>query len=264
MRKNLFLFLFFVFLTNSSFAGVSVVGELTQRKSVKPGEKYDGIILVKNTGEEFCSANIYQTDYLFYADGKNIYGKPGSSPRSNAKWITLSPNQVRIAPKDTVSVYYAVKVPEIPDLKGTYWSAVMIEPVAEPSREIKEGKGVIGIQTIIRYLIQIVTNIGDTGNVKIEFLDKKLIWKDNKRILQIDVKNVGERELSPSVWAQLYNETGIEIGRFESSRLRIFPDCSVRHNIDLTDVSKGQYKALVVLDNGDENVFGAEYNLEIK
>ncbi len=250
MRKIIFIFLFSVFLANSSLAGISVVGSLVRNRSV-------------NSGESICHAKIYQNDYLFYADGNNNYGKPGNTSRSNAGWISLSPNQLSIPPKDTASVYYKVQVPESPDLKGTYWSVVMVE---ETSAESKEGnkKNTLSLKTVVRYAVQIVTNISDTGISKIEFSDKKLIQKDGKKILQIDIRNTGERKLRPYVWVQLYNKSGIDIGRFESSRSRIYPDCSVRHKIDLTDVSKGQYKALVVVDNGDEHVFGGQYDLKIK
>lgn len=267
MKKVLFLFLFFFISANLCLAGVSVIGGLSREKTVKPGEKFEGIILLKNTGERPADVKVYQTDYLFYADGKNIYGEPGGIPRSNAKWISLSPVRLTVPPKETASVSYAVKVPENPDLKGTYWSVVMVEPVSETSPEStkeEKGKVKVGIQTIMRYGIQIITNFSDAGERKIRFLDKKLISQDRKRVFQFDIENIGERSLSPVVWVELYNKDGINIGRFESSRLRIYPGCSVRHKVDLTDVPKGWHKALVVADNGDEYVFGAQYDLEME
>lgn len=267
MKKIILFLVFSIILTDFSFAGVSVIGGLSREKNVKPGEKFEGIIHLKNNGDSSCQVKIYQTDYLFYADGKNIYGEPGSIPRSNARWISLSPVRLTVPPKETASVHYIVQVPENPDLKGSFWSMVMVEAIPETSPEsIKEEKEKVkvGIQTIMRYGIQIITNIGGTGERKIRFLDKKLISQDRKRLFQFDIENIGERSLSPVVWVELYNKDGINIGRFESSRLRIYPGCSVRHKVDLTDVPKGRHKALVVADNGDENVFGAQYDLEME
>ncbi|MBS3917994.1 MAG: hypothetical protein KG012_03800 [Deltaproteobacteria bacterium] len=267
MKKILFLILFFILSVDFCHAGVSVIGRLSQEKTVRPGEKFEGIIFLKNKGEGPGEAKVYQTDYFFFADGRNIYGEPGEIPRSNAKWISLSPTRITIPPNQTSSVHYTVQIPENPDLKGTYWSMVMVEPMAGASPEGVEGeKGKIklGLQTIVRYGVQIVTDIGDTGVRKIRFLDRKLLSDGGKRFLQINIENTGERWLSPLVWVEIYNEQGQSIGRFESGKFRIYPGCSVRHKIDLTEVPKGKYKALLVADNGDEYVFGARYDLGIE
>ena len=246
-----------------SEAGVGVIGGLTREREVKAGETYRGLILIRNTGEAPQEVKVYQTDYLFFFDGRNLYGEPGKTPRSNANWITFSRSRVTIPPQETVSVYYTAKVPDDPSLAGTYWSILMVEPIPESHPQAaEEGKVKVGITQVIRYGIQFVTHIGDSGSRKIRFLDKRLIEKEGKRILQIDIENIGERWLRPYVWAELYNEAGLAVGRFESRRSRIYPRTSVRHRMDLTGLPKGRYKALVVVDNGDRYVFGAQYKLE--
>ena len=52
------------------------------------------------------------------------------------------------------------------------------------------------------------------------------------------------------------------MGRFEAGRMGIYPGCSARFRIDLSGLPAGRYKAIVVADCGDENVFGAQYDLE--
>ncbi|KPL02434.1 MAG: hypothetical protein AMJ90_05865 [candidate division Zixibacteria bacterium SM23_73_2] len=267
MKRIFYLFLIIILLSDFSFAGVSVIGGLTREKVLLPGDKFEGKITLENTGETSWQVDIYKSDYLFYADGTNIYGEPSSSDRSNASWLTLSPSRLTIHPKEKASVFYTVQVPKNLDLFGTYWSMVMIEPaseVASENLEDKEGRVKVGVQTKVRYGIQIVTNIGDTGAKRIKFLDKKLINQDGNTFFQIDVQNIGEMWLSPTLWVELYNQNGMIIGRFEGDKKRIYPTCSVRHKIDLTDIPKGKYKALVVVDNGDEHVFGAKYDLGIE
>jgi hypothetical protein len=282
MKKILFSFLILFFGADFSFAGISIMGELAQENTLQPGEKFEGTINLKNTGQTARQVNVYQTDYLFYADGTNVYGDAGATPRSNASWLSVSPSRLTILPNEIASVYYTVQVPEpkqlasvnnnMPvtenfDLIGTYWSMVMIEPVPEAEAESIEdeaGKVKMGIQTRIRYGIQIITNIGDTGTRKIEFQNKKLFSQDGKTILQMDIANIGQRWLSPKVWTELYDQEGKNLGRFESDKKRIYPGCSVRHKIELTDIPPGKYQALIVADNGDDYVFGAKYDFEIK
>ncbi|MCJ7459617.1 MAG: hypothetical protein MUP17_11580 [candidate division Zixibacteria bacterium] len=267
MKRISCLFLILFVLGESSFAGVSLIGELTREKTMQPGEKFEGKVTLKNTGETSWEVTIYKTDYLFYADGSNIYGESGRIPRSNAGWLSISPTRLTIPPKEMASVYYIIEVPQQPDLIGTYWSMLMVEPTSETgSKDIEDetGKVKLGIKTVLRYGIQIVTNIGDTGDRKIKFLDKKLISQDGRRTLQMDIENIGERWLRPTLWVELYDKGGKNMGRFGNRQLRIYPGCSIRHKIDLGDVPIGKYKALVMVDNGDEYVFGAQYDLEIE
>jgi hypothetical protein len=248
-------------------AGVVIVGNLTHEREATVGESYQGTIFIRNPLEEPAEVKIYQTDYLFFFDGRSIYGEPGNIKRSNAQWISFSPHRLVIPPKERSAVEYTVKVPEDETLGGTYWSMLMIEEISNSSLEASEpekDRVELGIRQVLRYGIQMLTHIGDTGTRKIKFLDKKLISKDGRTILQMDIENIGERWLTPTVWVELYNSQGTELGRFESGKRRIYPGCSVRYKVDLTDVPKGKYKALVVADNGDEYVFGAKYDLEIE
>ncbi|MCK4235778.1 MAG: hypothetical protein KAX38_01580 [Candidatus Krumholzibacteria bacterium] len=249
-----------------SIAGVTVVGSLSHDMTVKPGERIEGMIMVKNNDEEYAQVSIFQTDYLFNANGETQYGEPGSNTRSNTAWMSVSPTRLTIPPKETVPVYYEINVPKGPDLKGTYWSVLMVEPTAPIASDPKEqdGKITMGVRTVMRYAIQIVTNIGETGNSTIKLSDNKLIKRNGKTILQTDIENTGETFLRPFLWMELYNEEGAYMGRFESDRLRIFPACSVRHNLDLTDVPSGLYTALFIIDNGDDRVFGANYEVRLK
>lgn len=253
-----------------SEAGVSVIGGLTHERIVgnpEIGETYRGTILIRNTGEEPQEVKVYQTDYLFFFDGRNIYGEPGETPRSNADWITFSPKRLVIPPKETSQVNYTVKVPDDETLVGTYWSMIMVEGISKDSPEVikpEEGKVKLGIRTVLRYGIQMVTHIGDTGARKLKFSNTKLLKDEEMRILQLDIENIGERWLRPFLWAELYDEKGSYIGRFEGGRLRTYPETSVRFKIDLSQVPKGEYKALVVADCGRDDVFGATYTLRFE
>lgn len=246
---------------------ISIIGGMTRQATVQPGSKIEGKVFLRNTSDKPGQVKIYQTDYLFYANGKSLYGDPGKTPRSNASWITYTPHQFTIPPKEIASVYYTIQVPEDPKLFGTYWSMLMVEPIATDSLEMpstKEGEVRVGIHTVMRYAIQMVTSIGETGARNIRFADKQILTDGSKRVLQMDIENVGERWLNPMVWAEIYDENGLSLGRFEGNRMRLYPECSGRFQIDLSQLAKGDYNALVVADNGDEHVFGSQYKLAVK
>jgi len=133
----------------------------------------------------------------------------------------------------------------------------------EAARQPEEGKVQMGIKQVMRYGVQIVTHIGNTGSHKLKFIGTKLLAKEGGgRFLQVDMENIGERWLRPEVWLNLYDEEGRYIGKFESAGMRIYPGTSVRHRIDLSDVPRGKYKALLVADAGGDYIFGAQYTLK--
>jgi hypothetical protein len=245
---------------------ITIVGGLTHERVATPGESYSGVVFIKNIGDEVREAKVYQTDYLFFCDGRSIYGEPGKLPRSNADWIDFSPKRLAVRPKETVPLNYTVHVVNAEGLKGTYWSTLMVECIPKSSPEVSgstKPEGNFGIRQVFRYGIQMVTHIGDTGSGKLRFLETKLVKAEEKKTLQVDVENTGERMLRPFLWAELYDQTGSYIGRFEARKLRTYPGTSVRFSVDLSPVPEGTYKALVVADCGGDAVFGATYTLRL-
>jgi len=251
------------FLSPSSDAGIMVVGGLTQEKVAVPGENYKGEIVVRNTGDELEQIKVYQTDYLFFCDGTSDYGDPNRNVRSNAGWIRFSPKRVSIPAGEEVVVAYEVGVPQNNSLIGTYWSMMMVEGFPKESPELKLPQNGVGISTVVRYGVQMVTHIGESGRRELKFLSVTMLKENSSHILQVDVENIGERLLRQKVWADVYNDQGKHLGKFEGNPLRIYPGTSVRNKIDLQEIPQGTYKILVVADCGGEDLFGAHYTVKI-
>ncbi|MDH7512834.1 MAG: hypothetical protein QHH14_07810 [Clostridiales bacterium] len=249
------------------FAGhaqVGVVNDLSHERVVRPGETYEGVIILKNYGNEEGEVKLYQTDYSFNYEGKAFYDQPGKNGRSNAAWVKFSPKQLTIAPLGQAEVQYSVKVPDDQALVGTYWSIIMVENV--PGEQTLKGeaarkKGVLAIHQVMRYGVQVVNHIGDMGTRKLKFLNAELREGKSQRTFQVDVENVGERWLRPFSYTELYNEKGELVGKVEGDRWRIFPGTSARFAFDMTGLPGGKYRVLIILDNKDAYVFGAQYNL---
>ncbi len=250
---------------------ISVIGELSQDREARPGEKYDGVIIVKNDTNEPQEAKVYQTDYLFYFNGTNDYAEPGSTPRSNARWVTFSPATLIVPPQSTMAVNYTVQVPADLNgkaLVGTYWSMLMIEGIAKGSAESTlprdPNRTQMGIQQTIRYGIQLATHIAQTGEKKINFLNAQLVTKETgEKVLQVDIENTGDVGIRPDVYVELFDADGTSVGKFPGIRFRMYPGTSVRQQINLSKAPAGEYRALVVVDAGGDDVFGAQYTINL-
>ncbi len=262
----LWVLIFLLAMPGASRAGVSVTSGLTYEKTVMAGESYQGVIHLKNNGPSPQEVKLYQTDYLFFCDGTNRYGDPGKITRSNAGWITFRPQRLTIAAHATAQVNYRVQAPDDASLAGTYWSMLMVEGISSSSPEAtgpRQDNVTLGLSQVIRYGLQIVTQIGDSGTRLLKFLDTRVLKTGHTRILQVDMQNTGQRWLKALLWTELYDEQGRTAGRFEGGRLRLYPGTSVRFRVDLSKVPEGIYKALVVADCGGDTLFGATYTFQL-
>jgi hypothetical protein len=248
---------------SAACAGISVMGELTREKTVTVGKTYEGTILISNRGKTTQTARVYQNDYLFYADGTNVYGDPGTDPRSNAKWITYTPHSAEIPAQSSAEIHYTITVPDDLGLTGTYWSMLMVEGVNPDQQAVPEGNSKMALNQLVRYAVQIVTHIGASGEKKLEFKKAKLVRNAGKRMLEEDLENTGERWLTPVLWVELYDRSGVLTGRFPGGNSRIYPQTSARFRVDLSSVKEGDYKALIVADCGGEDVYGISSKLKI-
>lgn len=246
-------------------AAIQVTGGLTKEFEVAPGKSYEGSIEVKNPEEAPQEIKAYQTDYFFYADGRALYGDPGGLPRSNAAWISLSPRQVLIPAGETVNLHFSIQVPNDATMTGTYWSNIMVEPIPEGSPESSGSKDIgVGVRQVLRYAVQVVTHIGSTGTRMLKFNQIRLASENGERLLSVDAENTGERWLRGNLWVDLYDSKGAYAGRFEGGRQRMYPGTSARFTVDLVGVKSASYKALIVVDCGDDDVFGANVSLVLK
>ena len=250
----------------SAHAGAIVVGNLVRTAAVKPGDTFEGVVFLKNPDMNSADVRLFQTDYITKADGTSDYGEAGHTPRSNAEWITVSPTRVRLAGGETRPVRYKGRVPANAKLTGTYWSMLMVEPlVAAPSTapQSQPNKLAVALQPNIRFGIQLVTEVGKDAKSSLQVQDKRLVYSTEKRSLELDIANNGEHLLVPNMSVELFDKSGATVGRFDAGRARVYPDCAVRAKVDLTDIPSGKYAAMVLLDSGDAQVLGAQYDLEI-
>lgn len=247
-------------------AAIAVLNGLTHEFKVIPGQTYEGVILLKNTEETPEKAKIYQTDYSFNALGQKFFPPPGSNSRSNSGWISFYPSLIDLPPQATLEVKFKIIVPDDPSLKGTYWSLLMVEqtPVlVKPATSLAGKEPSLSLNQVVRYGIQIITHIGETGERKIRIVSSRLVNQEGKYQLQLVVENVGERCLVPDLSLQLFDQQGEQIGQFTGGRWRLYPQTSALYQVDLGSLPENKYRALIFLDNHDDHVFAAQVNLNL-
>lgn len=258
-------------LATPASAQILVYGGLARDRAAAPGEVYEEVIEVHNPTDEPQQARLYLTDYSFASDGSNAYGAAGSLPRSSADWVAFAPPVLTVLAGESVDVTVTVSVPATLAEMGSYWSMLMVEAIPATSAESTLGDDEeedgdqfqLGVTERIRYGIQIATHVGDAApEVQIVAADLG-DGGEGAKVLTADVANVGQRMIVGSVYVDVFAPDGSALGRLRGSSSRIYPGTSVRHRVALEGLEPGTYEALLVIDGGEEGVFGAQYTLEL-
>lgn len=243
---------------------VAVVGSLTHRYQVEPGQRIEDSIEVRNVSETLQAVAVAQSDYFFTADGRAIYGPPGRLARSNARWISFAPTRAVIPPHQSARLHYTIAVPLNAALKGTYWSVLLVRPLSEREpvpRRPESSQISVTIRELFQYAVQIATDVGSGADRQVKFVKIDLLDAGSKAVLAVDVENTGEQALSGTLWTELYDGRGQPVGRFPGGRRGLYPGTSARFTTELAGVTNAPYRALIIFDCGGDDVFAARANL---
>lgn len=263
MFRSLFiLFIALFFVSVQLQASIVVLNGLSHENTAQPGETYRGTIQIQNTGTIEKSARIYLKDYWFSYTGESKNDDAGTLARSNAAWITYNPELITLEGGEIKTIDYEVKIPANDTLVGTYWSVIMVEGITPPDT-IKREMGVT-INTAIRYAVQIVTNIGNTGKSDMEFIGLELSKDENENVLLVAVQNVGQRILKPEMNLELFDEEGNSVANINSERRKTFPGTSITTTLVLKGVKPGNYNGVLVANCGEDRMYGTNLTIELK
>jgi len=244
---------------------IAVVGNTVEEHAARPGESYNGSIVIRNFTSKPQPVRIYQTDYTFFADGTSHFDTAGSVARSNASWITPSATAVTAPPNGDVTVAYTVQVPRasgVDSLRGTYWSTIMVEGATDTPPPATD-KAQIGLGVVVRYAVQIATHIDNTGSRKITFTNQHVaLEKDNTQSLQLTFEDVGERAYRPLIWVEVYDDQGALRVTQKQQRGLLYPGTSAVQKFALGKLPSGSYKAIVFADVGNDEVVAMQYKLQ--
>ncbi len=259
--KRIGLLLFFssliVFQAQSN---IVILNGLTHEDTSSPGEKYRGSIQVQNAGTEARTVRVYIRDYWYTYQGESRHDEPGTQERSNANWINFSPKLLTLQPDERAIVDFEVNTPMNDSLCGTYWSVIMVEGLVPQDTAKTAG---LKIHTAIRYAVQIITNIEETGERDLQFIGLELDDSQEQNVLNVAVKNTGERMLKPELSMEIFNNTGESMGIFKAERRKTFPGTSILLSLSLVGVEPGSYTAVLVANCDADHIFGTNFTLEI-
>jgi hypothetical protein len=243
-------------------AQLKLYTDFIRQHDARPGETVEGTITVQNQTAEPQEIRITLADYTFSYDTTAIGLAPGSLPRSNAGWISVTPDFLAVAPHGTAQLSYTLTVPPSTPAgppEGTYWSTIIVEPVPRGSAESSAEQVDIHLVRVVQYVIQVVSHIRDTGHRELAFTEVALRDDDREgRVLQVDLQNTGTLGFRPAVWVELYDAGGELQAKLDGQSFIMYPETAVRHAIPVGGLPAGEYTALVVADGGEGALYGMQ------
>ena len=255
---------------SSVFADILMQGGYSHEFVTTAGGTYQKSIKLQNPGSKPQEVKIYLEDYMFSAGGKSKFTAPPQhkNRRSNASWIQVNAGHLVIPSRGEKIVNYTIRVPRS-GVSGTYWSALIVEPVSPSSSESVLSKPAdkkvhMNIQQVSRHAVQIVTQMGETGSINLQLKNPALKKQGGKRFFSLDAYNNGTRWIKPNVWLDIYNQQGSYIGKFKGDGARVYPNTSATFSVDISSLKTGKYKGLFVVDDERSEVLGTDVNITIK
>lgn len=236
--------------------------DLSFHTDAKPGEAIQGKLVIVNERDVAEKVELKPVDYSFNANGEHFYEEQANLLRSSARWIELPSSQIEIPPKSTAEVLYTIHVPQNKTLKGTYWNVILIEPVDPLPVLTQPEKDQFQLKVKVRYAYHVVVNLGN-GDASLKIASRNMQQQDGKRLYQLDVVNNGELFLNPKLILKTYDENGRLVATISDQEQRIYPQTSVRYTLDLSDLKPSSYTGFLLLDNGDQHIFGDRIEFQI-
>lgn len=205
-------------------------------------------------------------DWLTDEDGQVKYFDAGTTGRSCADWITVSPSLVTLQPNESVRVNITMLVPE--EDHSTKWAVVFVQTAEEQTgaKAIEKDVG-MGIKVSARIAVTVFQSPESNTLYKgtLEGLTQELN-EDNKNVFRTQAINLGDKILNCKIYFTLSNMETAEEFTSEPIELSLLPESA--RNIKYTysdELPKGQYSVAAILDYGfNDELEGIQMDLEVK
>ncbi|HKJ07338.1 MAG TPA: hypothetical protein VJ970_07735, partial [Flavobacteriaceae bacterium] len=167
------------------------------------------------------------------------------------EWLSTEVEEYVLKPKEEYELIYNIKVPEDADLKGSFWGVLMIEiekPIKEDDLEYS-----VKLQSKVRYGIQIIADVNEKTTCELDFNNIQILKTDElANAIEIEVKNLGNFFVQPTVVLDLFNEEGVKQKKIEVKFKKIYPNQCKLFTLDISKIPKGKYTGVIVADYGED------------
>jgi hypothetical protein len=231
-----------------------------------PGSIETQKITIRNHAGKKQNFEFKTADYSIDESGNKKRLPAGTSKRSCADWLSISPSLLELNPNESREVIVTMTVPK--DGFSTRWGLIYVQTAKEQTGSKADKSLNTGVVISPRIVIQVTQSPNSNSNYKAVIQNLQEITKPGEiqRSFKVDVSNVGDKPINANVFLTIADvKTAKEI-KYKPEKINVFPD-GVR-NVVLklpADVPKGKYALAALLDYGHGTALeGVQMMIEIK
>jgi len=237
------------------------VSQLEFDLEVPPGGTATYSFVVGNNEEIVDDIRIYLIDWDRDLEGNHRFYEPGTLPRSNTAWITVSPSHFSLQPGERREVRFTIKVPA--DAEGTYWGMIMVEGRPRP-QEGEEGM----VMAVPRFGIKVYETPRGTAHRDGRITHMERLGLNPLTVL-VEFENTGNAHLRVDGWVEIRDTWGETVRSLKIGRFPLLPGAKRRVRAIDTDgdgepLPPGDYLALAVLDFGGPYLIAGQIPFKVE
>jgi hypothetical protein len=234
--------------------------------ATNPGSSQTQQITVRNKGNTEQSFIFNLGDWLTDDKGEVKYFSPGTTARSCAEWITVSPTLVTLQPNESAVVNITILVPN--DNAATKWAMLFVQSATEQTGAVAIDKDVkMGMQLSLRIAVPVYQSPASNKLYKatLEGLTER-IGADNSRTYETQVINLGDKILNCKVYFTVSNLATAEEFTSTPMEFSLLPESNKKLEYTLDKkLEKGKYSVAAILDYGyNDELEGIQLDIEVK
>ncbi len=242
------------------------VSPVVMNFNAEPGEIQKKQLTLINHSAQPQKYNLKISDYVMDADGNRKIVPLGSSKRSCADWLNISPSFIELNPNQTAQLDVMMTVPK--DGFSSRWCMVHVEVAKEQSAFEADKTLATGVLLVPRIVVMVKQSPRSNTSYKAAINGLKEITKRTDKLLVFEamISNTGDNVIDANVYLTIANlQTGKE-EKFSVVKTTVFPDASRKVTLQMPRITtKGKYVLAAILDYGHRQPLGGtQLMLEIK
>lgn len=240
-----------LFLTGLTYAQDFEVAPVVLNFNANPGEIQEASVTIRNHANIRQSFTFNLGDFEVGQEGNKTRLPAGTSKRSCADWITVSPSFIELNPNEERQITVIMTVPK--DGTSSRWGMIYVQASDEQSDNPVDKQLTTGIKVVPRIAVLVNQSPTTNQNYKAQIANLKEITeaKDSLRTFQVEVTNTGDKIIEANVNLVIANlETAAE-KKFPKTMQRVYPGEKSLFTLTLPDgIGSGQHALAAILDYG--------------
>lgn len=266
MKTTVALFLFCLSAFSSLAQRISIQPSILDFRLAANGSQTQAVT-VTNLSEKKLVFQAYLADWLRDSTGGHQYFRPDTLSRSCASWVSLNKNLLELEPNVPQEILVRLQAPaDTAKLNEMKWAMLFLQSTEEQDAASRAAKQ---MQTQVKEILRVGIHIYQTPPSVTDNKAKAvslLPVAAEKNTYEFVLKNTGGAMLQCKAYMELTNVADGKSYTTEKTEFPVFPEGVRKVKLTLpTDLPKGKYSALAILDPGaDLPLEAVEKSVEIK